>query len=391
MRFIHLRALPQLRARFGAYKHLWKKDLFTTLEEWTPQSQDAYFSIRVRNLRHSHPEWISLLDRRGYPKAKTGDPNARYVQFSSTECQELLRFLVWCLRRAIQQAESNNLDIVISNILIVHAIVQDDAIESLFTRTSLHNILRSEEKHPAVEQFRTSDDGFIELHEQNEDEEDERQEIESIEADDAFRTYPRRYFKAITAWCAATAYFFRPNARVTSGTFELLIFRKAKPRSEASLVEAHDFLRHRLETRWSADDLKLRLAFLQQKFDQKKTMQFTSYVHAEAAIMVYHCNRDKQDIMPVGVSKKCCYLCFRLRQHLEEHGWGKIWVAGTHGIIYEWSPPPFNIPTAVLRNLEDELLVVLWREAEQYLYRQSLPNTPDNQYHVISTWVDEWD
>ncbi|KAH8828861.1 hypothetical protein DL96DRAFT_1595813 [Flagelloscypha sp. PMI_526] len=96
--------------------------------------------------------------------------------------------------------------------------------------------------------------------------------------------------------------------------------------------------------------------------------------------MVYCHNRDKLDVLPIGVSKKCCYLCFRLRQYLQEHGRGTIWVPGTHGTIYGWSPPPFPIPTSVLRNLEDDLLTVLWRDAPHLLSQQSSPATPDKVY-----------
>ncbi|KAH8828860.1 hypothetical protein DL96DRAFT_1018244 [Flagelloscypha sp. PMI_526] len=213
--FIHLRALSRLRARFGAYKSLWKTNLLIMLEQWSPQSQDASFSIKMRNLRDSHPQWRALLDSRGYPKANTGDPNARHVHFSATDCQMLLRFLVFSLRRAMLQAETNELDLMISNLRVVYAIVLDPALESLFTQTSLYDSLQSKEKHPAVERLKTNDNEIMEPLEQNEDEEDGRQEIESMEEIDTSRNlaYPLQYIKALTAWCAAIDYFFDQTLR----------------------------------------------------------------------------------------------------------------------------------------------------------------------------------
>ncbi|KAH8834959.1 hypothetical protein DL96DRAFT_1549631 [Flagelloscypha sp. PMI_526] len=362
------------------------------LEHWAPQPEDAPFSIKMQNLYHSHPHWRPTLDSRGYPKAGTGDPNAPYVLFSSTDCQELLGFLARCLRTAVHHAQNNNLDLLIANLRMVHEIVQETAIESLFTKTSLRRVLQgtylifldTEENHPAVEQFTSRDDGSVEPLEQNYDEdEDERQEIESIEEVDTSRDLasPLRYIRSTTAWCAAIDYFFKPSAPVDMGTFELLIVKRAKLAAKETREEAYKFLRHRLETLRSNEYLERVLSQLEKKFE-RINIPFTGYVHAEAGLMVYCRNRDPPATLSIGVSKKCCYLCFRLIQRLREHSGGGLWVPGTHGTIYGWSPPPLPIPTDVLRKLEDDLIDVLWMDAEENFSRQNSPATPDKSFRM---------
>ncbi|KAJ3738480.1 hypothetical protein DFH05DRAFT_1517335 [Lentinula detonsa] len=91
---------------------------------------------------------------------------------------------------------------------------------------------------------------------------------------------------------------------------------------------------------------------------------WTAKVHAEASLMglassrIQVCSHSPSHLSetPVGVSKKCCRLCWSLKEHLNaEYPDLNLVLPGTHGIFYSWIPPP-GIPDAILKSLRDELV-----------------------------------
>ncbi|KAJ3732072.1 hypothetical protein DFJ43DRAFT_1154791 [Lentinula guzmanii] len=94
---------------------------------------------------------------------------------------------------------------------------------------------------------------------------------------------------------------------------------------------------------------------------------WTAKVHAEASLMgfasstiqVFSHHLHSQSHLSktaVGISKKCCRLCWLLKEHLNaEYPDLNLVLPGTHGIFYPWIPPP-GIPDAILKSLRDELV-----------------------------------
>ncbi|KAI0780320.1 hypothetical protein C8Q74DRAFT_1264461 [Fomes fomentarius] len=73
------------------------------------------------------------------------------------------------------------------------------------------------------------------------------------------------------------------------------------------------------------------------------------------------------DVPPIGVSKKCCYMCHLLWNKLFENGdetaSGNKYMK-THGYIVPWDPPQFGIPDSVMQELADKLVNEAARHAE---------------------------
>lgn len=78
--------------------------------------------------------------------------------------------------------------------------------------------------------------------------------------------------------------------------------------------------------------------------------------------------------MPIAVSKKCCWCCWRLYQHWHptdpkhtpppkdsSDTSPDLFLSGSHSIIYPWCPPPIGIPFEFLTKLKEELHNVLIR------------------------------
>ncbi|KZV73138.1 hypothetical protein PENSPDRAFT_319905 [Peniophora sp. CONT] len=89
---------------------------------------------------------------------------------------------------------------------------------------------------------------------------------------------------------------------------------------------------------------------------------FLGNVHAEAAVMALSC-LDSENLvkrvtkLPIGVSKKCCWTCWKLSQSLQSRDTRQTFdLADSHGKIYAWDPPEIGIPTAVLRDLSESLM-----------------------------------
>ncbi|KAJ3746832.1 hypothetical protein DFH05DRAFT_990342 [Lentinula detonsa] len=106
-------------------------------------------------------------------------------------------------------------------------------------------------------------------------------------------------------------------------------------------------------------------------------------VHAEAALMGWafaQCQaHDPQFLtndVAIAVSKKCCYLCWRLQQKLNQTRVLQLSLPGTHNGIFAWIPPS-EIPEDILFQLRDELLTIL-RDVDHSYSRQRFDDSEDD-------------
>ncbi|KAE9386522.1 hypothetical protein BT96DRAFT_519407 [Gymnopus androsaceus JB14] len=98
-------------------------------------------------------------------------------------------------------------------------------------------------------------------------------------------------------------------------------------------------------------------------------------IHAEAALMTLayneHVNEPASRERPVAVSKKCCRLCWLLRERLNASKPDlRLVLPGTHGTFSTWIPPP-GTPDEVLKSLRDELVRVIKKQVSASHSRQS--------------------
>ncbi|RPD55784.1 hypothetical protein L226DRAFT_577001 [Lentinus tigrinus ALCF2SS1-7] len=105
-------------------------------------------------------------------------------------------------------------------------------------------------------------------------------------------------------------------------------------------------------------------------------------VHAEAGLMalangepsLWNDNRVPKDVhhilmndpLPIGVSKKCCFMCYQLSTALMGGNAGKRFeLPGTHGRIFPWDPPPFGDIEPVLEELAKALVDQVLQHAQE--------------------------
>lgn len=101
----------------------------------------------------------------------------------------------------------------------------------------------------------------------------------------------------------------------------------------------------------------------------------TAKVHAEASLMhwiatvkaslllnlshicihVFLQDASSTQDWPIGVSKKCCYVCWLLHLQYNRIRTHKFILPGTHGVFYAWLPPP-GLPNVMLVFIRNELI-----------------------------------
>ncbi|KAJ3770525.1 hypothetical protein FB446DRAFT_743867 [Lentinula raphanica] len=102
--------------------------------------------------------------------------------------------------------------------------------------------------------------------------------------------------------------------------------------------------------------------------DQKqfeKTVEYcgSAKIHAESALMAWvHGNRSESQKLlgtdiPIAVSKKCCYMCWKLQEKLNGRGEIRFDLPGTHNNIFPWIPPR-EVPEQILVELRDDLIAI---------------------------------
>ncbi|RPD68466.1 hypothetical protein L226DRAFT_473340, partial [Lentinus tigrinus ALCF2SS1-7] len=70
--------------------------------------------------------------------------------------------------------------------------------------------------------------------------------------------------------------------------------------------------------------------------------------------------------LPIGVSKKCCFMCYQLSSALMGRNAGKHFeLPRTHGRIFPWDPPPFGDIEPVLEELAKALVAQVLQHAQE--------------------------
>jgi hypothetical protein len=62
--------------------------------------------------------------------------------------------------------------------------------------------------------------------------------------------------------------------------------------------------------------------------------------------------------IPIGVSKKCCQLCWQMKEYLNADCSTNFTLPGTHGTFYPWIPPP-GVPDSVLLKIRSDLIQLI--------------------------------
>jgi hypothetical protein len=104
----------------------------------------------------------------------------------------------------------------------------------------------------------------------------------------------------------------------------------------------------------------------------------------------------------IGVGKKSCLCCYWLAQLLGQPPNDPFLVAGTHGMVFPWTPPSFGTPDPILEQLEKRSILKLTEATEMWIdsqvvapsSRQSSPasrssDDPSDYIPAPSVW--HWD
>ncbi|KAJ3834546.1 hypothetical protein F5878DRAFT_664675 [Lentinula raphanica] len=102
--------------------------------------------------------------------------------------------------------------------------------------------------------------------------------------------------------------------------------------------------------------------------DQKQFTKIVEYccsakIHAESALMAWahgNCSESQKLLgtdIAIAVSKKCCYMCWKLQEKLNGRGEIRFDLPGTHNIIFPWIPPR-EVPEQILVELRDDLIAI---------------------------------
>ncbi|KAI0312925.1 hypothetical protein OF83DRAFT_1176171, partial [Amylostereum chailletii] len=228
--------------------------------------------------------------------------------------------------------------------------------------------------------------------------------------------YVIRYLKTIVAWIEAFSWATSSrNLSITLHPYELVLpshsFRIAHHDQVPQFIQR---LLGRLDNRVTEDELQSVLGRDRAKLKASNIRSAT--VHAEAALMGVACaswdteiarTQDSPPAVPIedegtkrslrnmfavqevtiGVSKLCCWCCWKLRTLLGElngedaAACPQFLLSGTHATIFPWYPPPCGIPRSILEKLETELILevekLVRRRAYNPAFHQSSPSSGD--------------
>ncbi|KAJ3751822.1 hypothetical protein EV360DRAFT_75883, partial [Lentinula raphanica] len=98
------------------------------------------------------------------------------------------------------------------------------------------------------------------------------------------------------------------------------------------------------------------MAFLagEESLQKRENCCDNAKVHAESALVAWLLRTD----VAIATSKKCCYLCWKLREKLNGRGSINFDLPGTHNNISAWVPPP-GVPEEILVELRNDLIAIL--------------------------------
>ncbi|TFK86881.1 hypothetical protein K466DRAFT_599975, partial [Polyporus arcularius HHB13444] len=305
------------------------------------------------------------------------------------------------LRTIEDTPSTEELDFVSTTTSILLALLRQDKVKRLFADTSLKNHIK-----PTRDSDGDCDedeaDVFVGNHKPLLNEED----------DIAYR-----YLLTLTAWSAAIDHLCQKSVlcRLRNCTATVVIIRDDR----ASSLPDGQFLLDAVEedAKLSGERKAEAKEFLRARIVQAAADE--CHVHAEAGLMALdmhlrntvHADMEdttrkvadafaQKDALPIGISKKCCGACYRLSELLQQEAdvHRTFILPGSHGVIFPWTPPPFGIPSNILRLFREELkrLIVDWAIAQiDHLNtsRQSPPESGDDNGILppaLPTATEQW-
>ncbi|KAI1786875.1 hypothetical protein LXA43DRAFT_1098824 [Ganoderma leucocontextum] len=252
------------------------------------------------------------------------------------------------------------------------------------------------------------------------DEDGDEEEVAemSFRGDENAGNHVFRYLRALVAWHDAgdsLIHTFKKFPQVPS--VSIVELTDHSDAAKSSMAHTYDTIHDELKARLGKSDLTSAETDAAVKWlDERKTDAIAAKtslrVHAEAGLMALakHAAEPKthDEIpsnfikpvfasrpLPIGATKKCCYMCYRLRDLLlggaGQNASEQLYLKGTHGHMFPWDVPDFGIPDDVLVQLVDELkekMFLLAKEHGELIKDESRQSSPQ---YVASDVVKDYD
>ncbi|KAJ7137693.1 hypothetical protein C8R44DRAFT_975692 [Mycena epipterygia] len=193
-----------------------------------------------------------------------------------------------------------------------------------------------------------------------------------------------RHLATLASWYSGIYYFQKP--RGLAENVRMQIVRVAEPSRENERFRAMEqSVLARVADRIRARAPKDSTASippgdtLEDLIKQLRSPADTSQVHCEASIMGFVVQRDPElrtSGWAIGVSKKCCWTCWKLGELLGT----TFAMNGTHKTVYGWVPPG-GLPVGVLERLRDALWEAYANTCWAELKRRRGQTSP--MFHVL--------
>ncbi|TFK80356.1 DUF1900-domain-containing protein [Polyporus arcularius HHB13444] len=198
-----------------------------------------------------------------------------------------------------------------------------------------------------------------------------------VEGSETERERMWSYLQTLAAWHVAAASLvahLRKLGRAPKATVIQLIDRSAEAvrdiRCNYSAVIDHVLFRVRKRVQDPAEHDSA-IAWVKARAQTTVIRTTQIRVHAEAALMALaaelsftdntDCVPEDDNVLPIGVSDKCCFMCYHLSSVLFGHD--DHW---THGRIFPWDPPQFGVPASAMGELVEMLVNQVLLHAERH-------------------------
>ncbi|KAM5546230.1 hypothetical protein V8D89_000356 [Ganoderma adspersum] len=300
------------------------------------------------------------------------------------------------------ETEKADIDLVVEDLLFLSTILENKAVQDLFTYPTLHSKLMPGKLRrlqiqadaltpPVNNESNTQDPEDVVLDSKGEEVTD------AIEGDDELKHlshsesaykggFALRYMRMLVSPATALQYLFRDDILCQLAAAPItLITLVEKPRRQESLrgtvynsveeaIQKHIISEESVDLQQRTVDASV--DWLEKEWNAVGVASESAcHIHAEAGLMAlaYNARRQERDNaamdepynvafkgvtkLPIGINMKCCSLCYRLGQHLNSESSVDIsfQLPDTHEVIFAWDPPKFGIPDSVLKKLRDDL------------------------------------